>query len=165
MTLNFRLGTVIYRSFSPSFQCIHHFLITFGLLRTESSPAGRLFIGLFPSAILCKYTIAVSNFFISTDSIKSPLLSIYLVLTLTFFPENAIPNFKIFIIPSSFISQSYLNSSIYANALSAKLSRASSPKSFSHFNSNMIPGYLFSLGIKQTSYLPSPDSLLDLILY
>ena len=36
---------------------------------------------------------------------------------------------------------------------------------FPHFSSIIIPGYLFSLGTRLISYLPSPDSLLDLILY
>ena len=39
-------------------------------------------------------------------------LPLYLVLTLTFFPENAIPNFRISLIPSCFISESYLILSI-----------------------------------------------------
>ena len=38
------------------------------------------------------------------------------VLTHTFFPEKAIPNFKISVIPSSFISESYRNSPICFNA-------------------------------------------------
>ena len=102
---------------------------------------------------------------LSAETSVFSLIPYIIVFTLTFFPEKAMPNLKISVIPSSRISASYFNVVICCNASSARRSRFSSSRFFSHFYSKRIPGYRFSLGIMHISYLPSPDSLFDLILY
>ena len=82
-----------------------------------------------------------------------------------FFPENAIPKLRMFVITSFCISALYRFIEICSKAFEDKVSNSFKLSPAFAFNSMIIPGCVVSIGIMQISERPSPDSRLDRIVY